>query len=81
MRVLKIDNNNALAVSAEMVGAAVEGVDDGPYFVASEWVDEMVSLIEEMGRARSTGDIDGLIDVCVDVERLISELLEVDGED
>ena len=63
MRVLKIDNNNALAVSAEMVGAAVEGVDDGPYFVASEWVDEMVSLIEEMGRARSTGDIDGLIDV------------------
>ena len=80
-RTLRINNDNALAVSAEVVGAAVEGVDDGPYLVDSEWVDDMVELLEELRRARSAGDMNGIIEVCADIEKLISELLGVDGED
>ena len=82
MRTLRINNNNALAVSAEMVGAAVEGIsEDAPYLVDSGWVDDMESALEELRRARSTGDLNGLVEAAGDIEKLISELLEVDGED
>ena len=81
LRTLRINNNNALAVSAEMVGAAADGFEEGPFLVGAGWVDEMTSTLEELKRARSVGDLDELFELTAEVERLISALVEVEAAD
>ena len=81
MRALRITEKTALTVAVTMAEAAMGGVQEEPYLVDSEWVDEMVSLLAEMKRARSAGDLDELFEVSRDLERLISELVEVSDAD
>ena len=81
MRALRITEKTALTVAVTMAEAAMGGVQEEPYLVDSEWVDEMTSLLAELKRARSAGDLDELFEVCGDLEKLISELVEVPSED
>ena len=81
MRSLRITEKTALTVAVTMAEAALGGVQEEPYLVDSEWVDEMTSTLAELKRARSVGDLDELFELTADVERLISELVEVEDED
>ena len=81
MRSIKLTNANSVAVLSTLAEQTVKGFTTGPYMINEAWVDEMVSTLEELRRARSTGDINGIIEACADIERLISELDEVDDED
>ena len=75
MRSIKLTNANSVAVLSTLAEQTVKGFTTGPYMINEAWVDDMVSSLK---RARSTGDMNGLVEAAGDVEKLISELMEVD---
>ena len=81
MRSIKLTNANSVAVLSTLAEQTVKGFTTGPYMINEAWVDDMVSSLEELRRARSTGDMNGLVEAAGDVEKLISELMEVDDEE
>ncbi len=81
MRSIKLTNANSVAVLSTLAEQTVKGFTTGPYMINEAWVDEMTALLAELKRARSVGDLDELFELTRDVEKLISELVEVEDED